>query len=178
MGKEEVDIQSQLLGETGVVVVLIPNSTMSTQPPYGVIHGGRQGILTVRGSNCFHMTTAGITPGPGPLRLPRSPSRGLVQTQQRVSCIKPENKSWVSKTIWNLMPMPYYMFDFHKESLIPREDTQDSKGRKNLTVKQTYNKSYYVRRLWHSSYFMMEVVFFGENWYFLWVPLFSQCSGV
>lgn len=42
----------------------------------------------------------------GKPRLPHRPSWGLVQ--QRASRIKPENKSWVSKTIWNRTPSPYY----------------------------------------------------------------------
>lgn len=46
--------------------MLIPNSTMSTQPPCGVIRWGQTGHSdSQRGSNCFHMTTAGISPGPG-----------------------------------------------------------------------------------------------------------------
>lgn len=41
--------------------------------------GGNAENLTVRESNWFHMTTAGISPGPGQPRFPHSLSRELVQ---------------------------------------------------------------------------------------------------
>lgn len=91
--------------------------------------GGRRGILTVRGSNWFHMTTAGITSGLGQLRLPYSPSRGLVQTQLRGARIKPENKSWVSKTIRNLMPMPYYQLISMRRVSFPKRVLGIQKGK-------------------------------------------------
>ncbi|KAI9521369.1 hypothetical protein NQZ68_007684 [Dissostichus eleginoides] len=53
---------------------------MSTQPLYEAEHRGQKGHS---GSNWFHMTTAGITPGLRQPRLPYSPRRGIVQTQQR-----------------------------------------------------------------------------------------------
>ena len=77
-GEKGADTFPTLSWETGVAAVLITNSTMSKQPPYGVIYRGQTGHFDSQG---IHMTTAGITPAPGQLWLPQTPRRGLVQTQ-------------------------------------------------------------------------------------------------
>lgn len=46
-------------------------------------------------------------------RLPRGSQSGEIG-QQRVSCIKPGNKSWVSKTVWNRTLQLYYCFNSMK----------------------------------------------------------------
>lgn len=46
-------------------------------------------------------------------RLPRGSQSGEIG-QQRVSCIKPGNKSWVSKTVWNSTLQLYYCFNSMK----------------------------------------------------------------
>lgn len=88
--KQGADTFPTLLWETGVVVVLITNSTMSTQPPYGVVYRGQTGHFDSQG---IHMTQLALLQPRGNYGSLRHRGEGSCKLKQRVSHIKPENKS-------------------------------------------------------------------------------------
>lgn len=84
--------------------------------------------------------------------LPRGSQSGKIG-QQRVSCTKPGNKSWVSKTVWNCTLQLYYCFNSMKEE-------------KLISLKRRWQKWSYVKNvriMFFFSFFKFYVYIYMER---------------
>lgn len=184
VGKEEADIQSRLLWETGVVVVLILNSTMSTQPPYGVVHWGQTGHFDSQGIKLFPYDHSWHCSRPGATTASSRPEhRARANSTAGVAYKRLGINLGFQRRLEMRCPCPVTDW-FPWGEFNSQRGYWEFKRKKPVTVKRTWSPTikatmcrfflYHYGILQISFSFLLDLMKIGTD-YVLLLALYSQC---